>query len=82
MNEVNAPVVAKERGIDFVEEKTSTPTEFVAALTIKVSGSEDTEVTGTLFGSGEPRIVVVNGAHLEIVPEGHLLMTRHHDRPG
>jgi D-3-phosphoglycerate dehydrogenase len=83
VNEVSAPSMAKERGIEVVEEKTATPHDFAGAITIRVIGpSSETEITGTLFGSGEPRIVGVNGVRLEIVPEGHLLMTKHHDRPG
>lgn len=85
VNEVNAPVVAKERGIDVGEERTSTSRDFVGRLGIRVSGDGDstvTEVVGALFGSDEPRIVAVNGVRLEIPPEGHIVMTEHHDRPG
>jgi D-3-phosphoglycerate dehydrogenase len=83
VNEVSAPVIAKERGIDVVEEKTTTPRDFAGTVTIRVTGSAgETEITGTLFGSGEPRIVSVDGVHVEIVPDGHILMTLHRDRPG
>lgn len=83
VNEVSAPAMAKERGIEVVEEKSATPRDFAGTVTIKVIGSSsETEIVGTLFGAGEPRIVGVNGVRLEIVPEGHLLMTKHHDRPG
>jgi D-3-phosphoglycerate dehydrogenase len=83
VNEVSAPNAAKERGIEIVEEKTATPQDFAGTVTIRVIGDTgETVITGTLFGNGEPRIVAVNGVRLEIVPEGHLLITRHHDKPG
>jgi D-3-phosphoglycerate dehydrogenase len=83
VNEVNAPLAAKERGIDVGEEKTTTTHDFVARLLIRVSGDRgDTEIVGALFGSDDSRIVQVNGVRLEIVPEGHLLITRHRDQPG
>jgi D-3-phosphoglycerate dehydrogenase len=83
VNEVNAPVVAKERGIDVGDFRSSTSRDFAGAISIRVAGDEaETEVVGTLFGSDESRIVMVNGVRLEIVPEGHILMTRHRDRPG
>jgi D-3-phosphoglycerate dehydrogenase len=83
VNEVNAPIAAKERGIDVGDYRSTTSRDFVGAISIRVGGSEgDTEVVGTLFGSDEPRIVAVNGVRLEIVPGGNILMTRHRDRPG
>jgi D-3-phosphoglycerate dehydrogenase len=83
VNEVNAPIAAKERGIDVGDYRSTTSRDFVGAISIRAVGGEaDTEVVGTLFGSDEPRIVAVNGVRLEIVPEGNILMTQHRDRPG
>lgn len=83
VNDVNAPVVARERGIEVIEERTTVPHDFVGAVALRLSGGAgSTEVVGALFGSDEPRIVGVNGVRLEVVPEGHLLMTEHFDRPG
>ena len=83
VNDINAPHIAKDRGIQCVEEKTSTTTDFVATLSIELVGSDETtQVTGAVFGSSLSRIVSVNGRRLEIVPEGHLILTRHVDQPG
>ncbi|MBK8014009.1 MAG: phosphoglycerate dehydrogenase [Deltaproteobacteria bacterium] len=82
VNPVSAPYMAKERGINVVEERTSLPTDFARAIVLKVhGGGSKTEIVGALFGEDE-RIVRVNGTHLEIVPEGAILLTRHFDRPG
>jgi D-3-phosphoglycerate dehydrogenase len=83
VNEVNAPLVAEERGIECVEEKTATARDFAALVAVRVEGDEGaTEVEGTLVGAKEPLVVRVNGVRLEIVPDGHLLLTQHHDKPG
>ena len=82
VNPVNAPLIARERGIEVVEEKTSRAHDFRTAVTLRVLGElGGTEIVGALFGD-EQRIVGVNGFRSEIVPEGNLIMTRHHDRPG
>jgi D-3-phosphoglycerate dehydrogenase / 2-oxoglutarate reductase len=83
VNEVNAPIAAKERGIEIGEERTTAAHDFVGRVLIRVTGDRgETEIVGALFGSDEPRIVAVNGVRLEIVPEGHLLISRHRDKPG
>lgn len=83
VNEVNAPLIAEERGIECVEEKSATARDFAALIGIRVEGDErTTEIEGTLVGAREPLVVRVNGVRLEIVPEGHVLLTQHHDKPG
>ena len=84
VNDINAPLIAKERGIEQVEEKTTTVHDFVATVGVRIEGDggNTTEVIGAIFGHREPRIVSVDGMRLEIVPEGQLLLTKHHDRPG
>src|SRR4029453_2556220 len=41
-----------------------------------------TNVAGTLLGECLPRLVRVDDYEVEAVPEGHMLFTRHDDRPG
>jgi D-3-phosphoglycerate dehydrogenase / 2-oxoglutarate reductase len=83
VNEVNAPVQAKERGIEVLEERSSAAHDFASSILVRLQGEEgSTEIVGALFGRDEPRIVSVNGVRLDMVPEGHVLMTRHNDRPG
>lgn len=82
VNPVSAPYLAKERGIEVVEERTSTARDFASTITVRVTGDSTTEVVGAQFGDHASRIVSLNGFHVEIVPEGHLLLTHHNDRPG
>jgi D-3-phosphoglycerate dehydrogenase len=39
-------------------------------------------VAGTLLGEQHPRLVRIDDYELEAVPQGHMLFTRHDDRPG
>ncbi len=83
VNFVNAPFVAKERGIKVVEIKSSRPTDFTSSITIKVkTKGEENIVEGALFGKKEPRIVRIDKFFLDAVPEGYLLLLHNEDKPG
>ncbi|MBI5236851.1 MAG: ACT domain-containing protein, partial [Deltaproteobacteria bacterium] len=83
VNFVNAPFVAKERGIRVVEIKSSRPTDFTSSITIKVkTKGEENIVEGALFGKKEPRIVRIDKFFLDAVPEGYLLLLHNEDKPG
>ncbi|MBI5561922.1 MAG: phosphoglycerate dehydrogenase [Deltaproteobacteria bacterium] len=83
VNFVNAPFVAKERGIRVVETKSSRSTDFASSITIKVKtkGGENL-VEGALFGKKEPRIVRIDQFFLDAVPVGYLLLLHNEDKPG
>ena len=83
VNYVNAPVIAKERGIRVVESKTERSDDFTNALTIKVSTSEgENTLVGTVFGKKEPRLVRLNTFRLEALPAGPMLLVYNKDIPG
>lgn len=83
VNYVNAPVIARERGIRVVEVKTAKPIDFASSITIKVkSGGEESVVEGALFGKNDPRIVRINKFLLDAVPEGYILILQNEDKPG
>ena len=83
VNFVNAPVIAKDRGIDVIEKRSETAEDFLDLITVRVeeNGNEHL-VAGTLFGKKEPRLVRIDGFTLEAVPLGHLLFIKSHDSPG
>ena len=83
INFVNAPVVAKERGIEVKEVKNHDAGDFTSLIRIRVTGMNFShQVSGTLFHKKEPRIVENNAFQVEVVPEGHLLLVNNVDRPG
>jgi D-3-phosphoglycerate dehydrogenase len=83
VNYVNAPVVARERGIKVVESKSSRATDFASSITVTCRvGDREIEVEGAIFGSNNPRIVRIDNFYLEAVPEGYILLLHNRDVPG
>jgi D-3-phosphoglycerate dehydrogenase len=83
VNFVNAPVIAKERGIKVTESRSAEAEDFVNLITIDTTAAEGSnKVSGTIFGKQEARIVRVNAFRLEVIPEGHLLLILNMDKPG
>jgi D-3-phosphoglycerate dehydrogenase len=83
VNFVNAPVMAKERGIR-ITESTSTRAEDFASLIALTTRSkmEQNYIAGTLFGRKELRIVKLNDFFIEAIPEGYILLVNNYDKPG
>jgi D-3-phosphoglycerate dehydrogenase len=80
---VNAPVIAKERGIRVIESKSSKSEDFTSLISIKVKTNQgEKHVAGTIFGREEPRFVRVNGFSLDVIPQGYLLIEENNDKPG
>jgi D-3-phosphoglycerate dehydrogenase len=83
VNYVNAPLLAKERGIKIVESKGEQAGDFTSSVTVKAkNGKKTLEVEGAIFGAKHPRIVRVNNFYLEAVPEGYILVLQNKDVPG
>jgi D-3-phosphoglycerate dehydrogenase len=83
VNYVNAPLIARERGIKVVESKSSRTTDFANYIMIQAdTGAKRFEVEGVVFGSKHPRIVRVDNFYLEAVPDGYILILRNRDVPG
>jgi len=83
VNFVNAPHLARERGITVVEAKYSTSDGFsnLIELAVETADGQHT-VSGALFGEDDIRIVRIDGFPVEAIPEGCILVLRNHDRPG
>ncbi len=83
VNFVNAPIIAKERGIEVKEIKSNDAGDYnsMIALKIKANGRES-YVAGTLFSKKDPRVVLIDEFKVEIVPEGELLLIYNNDKPG
>jgi D-3-phosphoglycerate dehydrogenase len=83
VNYVNAPVVAKDRGIKVIESTTSQSEDFISLITLKVKTSEEERlVAGTIFGKSDPWIVQVDQFRIEAVPDKYMLLFHTHDKPG
>ncbi len=84
VNFVNAPVIAKERGIEVKETKSTDWGDYqsMIALRVKAKKTKERYFAGTLFGKKDPRIVYIDNFKVEIVPEGEMLFMYNNDRPG
>jgi len=83
VNYVNAPILARERGIKVMESKSRQSEDFTTLLTVQVQTDRTQNmVAGTLFGKNEPRIVRINEFVTEAIPEGNILFLHNQDKPG
>lgn len=97
VNMINAPLLAKQWGLEIAEQKCISSTEFANMVTVRIvganghassfagkpgSGDEQVEVLSGTVMHGEPRIVQVGRYWTEFVPEGYILFCRNPDQPG
>ncbi len=83
VNFVNAPLIAKERGIKVVESKTQQAADFTNLLKVNVKTNKgENMLAGTVFGKKEPRLVRLNSFRLEALPAGPMLLVYNKDVPG
>ena len=83
VNFVNAPYLAKDRGIVIKETKNSESMDYTSMVTMTAVADEKTNVVcGTIFGKSDPRIVKINNFRLELIPDGNLVLIHNIDRPG
>jgi D-3-phosphoglycerate dehydrogenase len=81
VNVINVRLYGEARGIkvrSIVEEGTGTP-----RLTLSItSGSDRRVIAGSVFADGQPRVLEINGYHMDMVPAGPMVFLLNEDRPG
>jgi D-3-phosphoglycerate dehydrogenase len=83
VNMVNAPVVARERGIDVAETVHDRPSEYQTLVRITVATELQTRsVAGTLFAGARPRLVEIKSIPVEADFGRHMLYVTNQDKPG
>lgn len=79
---VNAPLIARDRGMRVSERTRPDIEDFAGLLVIHVLTADSQHTfSGSVF-RGEPHIVQSDGYFVDFVPQGALLLTYHRDRPG
>jgi D-3-phosphoglycerate dehydrogenase len=84
VNFVNAPLLAKQRGLELFARDEDEEHFFHSQIKVRTSshrGEESHVAAGTVFGR-TPRLVRIDDMHLDLDPKGPILMTRHADIPG
>jgi D-3-phosphoglycerate dehydrogenase len=83
VNFINAPILAKDRGIKIVESFSADAENYINLIRLNVVTTEMTsKVSGTLFGKKDARVVEINKFRLEVIPEGHAAIIQNLDKPG
>ncbi len=80
---VNAPLIAKERGIKVKELKSDDSGAYIDKLKIKIVTENNTRIiAGTVLQENIPAIIQIDSFPVNIRPENHSIVTFHHDKPG
>lgn len=82
-NMVNAPLIARERGIRIIEKKISSDPDVIGSITMKVISDKGTgSISGTVIGKEDARITAIDEYNIDLTPSGFVLITFHRDMPG
>ncbi len=82
VNFVNAPLIAKKRGINNITSKSQKDCTFIGSISVTLTtDSEENTVTGALIAKNMPRIVRINDYNMSIEAEEHMLIVPHENKP-
>ena len=83
VNFVNAQVVTRNRGIQVLQTTQDQDQNYSNIITVKViTDTGERILSGTLFLGNDPRIVNIDGYRIDAIPQGHMLVIPHSDKPG
>ncbi len=83
VNMVNAPFLAKDRGLEVREVKTEREGDYHTLVRVSVkTESGERSVAGTLFNNSVPRLVEMFGIKVEADLNGHMMYIVNEDAPG
>ncbi len=83
VNMVNAPFLAKERGLDVREVRHDREGDYHTLVRLTLSTPEgDKTLAGTLFGNAAPRLVEMFGIKVEAELDGEMIYIVNDDTPG
>ncbi|MBD8679910.1 phosphoglycerate dehydrogenase [Sphingomonas sp. CFBP 13720] len=83
VNMVNAPFLAKERGIEVREVRNDREGDYHTLVRVSLKTDDgERSVAGTLFGNAQPRLVELFGIKVEADLAGHMLYVVNEDAPG
>ena len=83
INYINAPVLAADHGIAVSQTKGMSLVDYPNLISCRVFWDEGQRLLGgVLFGGVQPRLIQVDAYHLDVNPQGILLVLRNQDVPG
>lgn len=82
INLVNVRHVAEQRSI-VTRTLENEKDKYGPSLTIHITGGGKTHrICGRVYDDRRPRVVEINGYHMDMVPAGHMVLIQNEDRPG
>lgn len=82
VNYVNAPILAKQRGINITTSKSETAGDYIGLISVKlVTDKAESSVSGALVAENISRIVKIDQYNTSIEPEKHMLLVPHENKP-
>ena len=84
VNLVNAPVLARDWGLEIIESRSTTAEQYANLVEVKVAPNtgEPVKRLAAVITWGEERVVRVDQYATDFVPHGYILFCRNVDRPG
>jgi len=83
VNVINAPVLARQRGVELEQITSPKIKEFANLMEVTVHTDQTKRsAVGTIFGNKFPRVIAIDGYRMEMKPEGHVVIILNEDKPG
>ncbi len=83
VNYINAPLIAKERGIKVVESRSTELKDYKSMIAVRMKTAQEQGFTaGTIFSQSDFRIVRIDKFTLDVIPEGNMIVLYNYDKPG
>ena len=82
VNYVNAPLLAKQKGISLTTSKSETSGDYIGLITVKlITNTSESLVSGALIAENIRRIVKIDQYDTSIEPAKHMLLVPHENKP-
>lgn len=82
VNYVNAPILAKQKGISVTTSKSETSGDYIGLITVKlITSDSESLVSGAQIAENISRIVKIDHYNTSIEPEKHMLLIPHENKP-
>jgi len=84
VNDVNAPELARDKGIHVRETISGAKGDFAGLIQLKLEDHEESpdEIWGTIYERKYPRLVRIGRIYMDAIPEGSMIVIQNIDRPG
>lgn len=82
VNYVNAPIIAKNKGINILTAKSKAACNYLGSITLKIiTDNDENIIQAALINEDSPRFVQINSYKTSIKPAKHILLVPHENKP-